>query len=138
MKTYCIACIAIFCLLGSASRLFAEDTNTYNAVIVDRQGVTTDVLNVQYTPDSLSRSSKQSNVLYGWRGHAQVTIPWKKIRRIDFFDSKKEFNAIVMLRDKKKFVRIRVEAKTTEYNGKNSFGGTFRIRAEHIRSIIFK
>ena len=139
MKTYCIACLASFCLFGGASRSFAEDTNTYNAIFVDRQsGVTTEVLNVQYTPDVLNQTSTQSNVLYGWRGHAQITIPWKNIRRIDFFDSKKEYNAIVILRDKKKYVKLRVEAKTTEYNGKNAFGGTFRVRAEHIRSIIFK
>jgi hypothetical protein len=138
MKTSYIACFAVFCLLGGASRLYAGDTNTYNAVFVDRQDVTTDVLNVQYTPDYLNQAARQSHVLYGWRGQAQITIPWKNIHRIDFFDNKKEFNAIVMLRDKKKYVKMRVEAKTTEYSGKNAFGGTFRIRAEHVRSIIFK
>jgi hypothetical protein len=137
MKTYAISCLVIVCLLTGVSRLYAAETNTYNAIFIDRQGVTTGVLNVQYTPDYLHRDTMPQDVLYGWRGHAQITIPWKNIRRIDFIDSREGFNAMVTLRNNIR-VGIRIEAKTTEYIGKNSFGGTFRIRTEHIRAIIFE
>ena len=137
MKTVmALASMAVLLLLSAGAASAAEDEST-NALFIDRQSVTTAVLNISYIPDYLNREDIPAGVLYGWRGLAQITIPWNKISRIDFVDGREGYNAIVTLKDRQR-IHIRIEAKTTEYSGENSFGGTFQIRTEHIRSIIFE
>ena len=137
MKLILFAALLVLATLSGAAPAYAADEPGVNALFIDRQSVTSVVLNIQYQPDYLNREDVPAGVLYGLRGLARITIPWSKIARIDFVDGMDDFNAVVTLKDKKR-IHIRVEAKTTEYSGENSFGGTFQIRTEHIRSIIFE
>lgn len=116
----------------------SDETNTtYKALFIDRQDITSLVINVEYRPDYLNRPTTLPNTLYGFAGNAEITIPWQNIRRIDFFDGSRQFNTAVLLKDDRR-VLMRVDAAGTVYKGTNDYGGLFSLRAEYVRSIIFQ
>jgi len=109
----------------------------YNATFVDNMNITTFVNNVQYQCDYNDKSSANNKfVIYGTRGKSAVTIPWSKIKRIDFIDERENYNAGVSLKDGR-CILIYAELSNSKYTGENDFGGTFKINAEYVRAIIF-
>ena len=118
--------------------LYAEEPPaSVNALFVDRQDITTRVTCVNYRPDYLNEMTVRPNMLYGFRGNAEITIPWSNIRRITFYDGNRQFNTAVLLRDNR-YVLMRTEGSGTVYKGTNDFGGLFNIRADYVRAIIFE
>ncbi len=118
---------------------YAEETKPerYNAAFVDNMNVTTFVSNVQYQSDYNDKSSAGNKfVIHGARGKSSVTIPWSKIKRIDFVDEIENYNAAVSLKDGR-CILIYAVLSNSKYNGENDFGGSFLINAEYVRAIIF-
>jgi len=114
-----------------------QNKQDYNATFVDNMNITTFVNNVQYQCDYNDKSSANNKfVIYGTRGKSTVTIPWSKIKRIDFIDERDNYNAGVSLKDGR-CILIYAELSNSKYTGKNDFGGTFKINAEYVRAIIF-
>jgi sporulation protein YlmC with PRC-barrel domain len=109
----------------------------YKATFVDNMNITTYVNNVQYQCDYNDKSSANNKfVIYGTRGKSTVTIPWSKIKRIDFIDERENYNARVNLKDGRGIL-IYAELSNSKYTGENDFGGSFKINAEYVRAIIF-
>ncbi len=110
---------------------------SYNITFVDNMNITTFVSNVQYQSDHNDKSSANNKfVICGSRGKSAVTIPWSKIKRIDFVDERENYNAVVSLKDGR-CVLIYAVLSNSKYKGENDFGGSFLINAEYVRAIIF-
>jgi hypothetical protein len=137
-RCFCLVCCVIFgVFVGVCASGQENQEKVYNAIVIDRQDITSRVVNIEYKPDYLNEQTVRPNTLYGWRGHATITIPWPDIRRIDFFDGDARFNTEVTLRDKR-HVFLKVEAPGTMYRGTNDYGGIFSIQTEFIRTIAFE
>jgi len=109
----------------------------YKVTFIDNLNVTTYVSNVQYQYDYNDKTSPNNKfVISGLRGKSTVTIPWQKINRIDFVQERKNYNAIVSLKDGRTIL-IYAELSNSKYQGKNDFGGSFKINAEYVQAIIF-
>jgi|GEM_PF-1316511 len=139
MNRFNKAClVGIGVALAGVVWLTAEEPPTpINALFVDRQDITTRVTCVNYRPDYLNEMTVRPNMLYGFRGNAEITIPWTNIRRINFYEGNRQFNTAVLLRDNR-YVLMRTEGSGTVYKGTNDFGGLFNIRADYVRAIIFE
>jgi hypothetical protein len=136
-RTIRLVTLALALAVAGVAWLHAQEgRDTFDATFVDRQDVTTRVTYVHYRPDYLNEMTVRPNMLYGFRGSAEITIPWSNIRRVDFFDGNRQFNTAVQLRDNRR-VFMRVEGAGTTYKGTNDYGGLFSIRAEYVRAIIF-
>ena len=137
MKTHWfVVCAGLLPVLFCGS-LAAEEKESFNATFIDRMDVTSRVHNIEFRPNYMDREvTKAKHVLYGWRGSAQITVPWNNIRRIDFVNGDKRFNAVVTLRDGRR-IHLRIDPANSEYEGLNDFGGVFLIRTQYIRAIIF-
>ena len=109
---------------------------SFSATIIDQQSVTTHVDQLAFKPDYLNKDIVQPQMVYGWRGMAEITIPWANVQRIDLVVIDRRFNCLVTLRNRTR-VPLRIDAANTEYSGTNEYGGILMIRAEYIRSIIF-
>lgn len=111
---------------------------SYNATFIDNMNVTTFVNNVQCKFEYLDTATKNESkyVIFGQRGKSTVTIPWEKIKRIDFLKERDNYNAAVGLKDGRR-VLIYADLANVKYKGKNDFGGSFLINAEYVRAIIF-
>jgi hypothetical protein len=139
MNRFTTACLmGMGVALAGAVWLHAQERPaTFTALFVDRQAITTRVTCVNYRPDYLNEMTVQANMLYGFRGSAEITIPWSNIRQVNFFDGNRQFNTAVLMRDNR-YVLMRTEGAGTVYKGTNDFGGLFNIRAEYVRAIIFE
>ena len=113
-----------------------ENLGSFSATFIDKQSVTSHVHNLKYRPSYLNEEIAKPNTLYGTRGDAEITIPWKNIKRIDFVSFNRKFNAVVTLRDKRQ-INLQIDEANTTYKGDNDFGGVFAIKTDKIRSIIF-
>ncbi|NLF38263.1 hypothetical protein GX586_02385 [bacterium] len=125
---------AVLALAGAACA--AEEQQAFSALIIDQQDVTTHVRNVTFRPDAVNQGIAQPGTLSGWRGYAEVTIPWQKIRRIDLLVIDQRYNAWVTMRDATR-MPLRIEAANTSYMGTNDYGGVYVISTARVRSIIF-
>jgi len=128
--------ILLFASLAFSARA-KSNTSSFSATFIDNLNVTTIVNNVEYKfqyPDS--PASKYKHIIYGRRGKSIVTVPWEKIKRIDFVEDKKNYNAVILLKDNR-IILIYADLANAEYFGFNDFGGSFQINAEYVRSIIF-
>ncbi len=124
-------------LISVAAYAGETKTESYNAAFVDNMNITTFVNNVQYQSDYNDKSSVGNKfVIHGARGKSSVTIPWSKIKRIDFVDEIENYNAAVSLKDGR-CILIYAVLSNSKYNGENDFGGSFLINAEYVRAIIF-
>jgi hypothetical protein len=129
--------VALLCAMATvAVLLHSENAAGLNAIVVDRVGVTSRVEQLVYEAAYLQQERGKAKDLYAWHGYAQVTIPWERIRRIDFVDAEMRDNAVVTTKDRQRVI-VRLDPNT-EYRGTNSFGGEFIIRSEHIRVLIFE
>ncbi|RLD09203.1 MAG: hypothetical protein DRI44_09015 [Chlamydiae bacterium] len=127
----------LFCVFSAAAYAGKTASQNFNAAFIDNMNVTTYVNNVQYKSDYIDKSTTKTKfVICGKRGKSTVTIPWSKIKRIDFVDEKKKYNAVISLKDGRR-VLIYAEFAHSEYKGENDFGGSFLINAEYVRAIIF-
>ena len=133
-KTILLSFIFLLSIAAYAGKTKPE---SYNAAFVDNLNVTTFVSNVQYQSDHNDKSSANNKfVIYGSRGKSAVTIPWSKIKRIDFVDERENYNAVVSLKDGR-CILIFAVLSNSKYKGENDFGGSFLINAEYVRAIIF-
>jgi len=153
-KIFLLLLIFAFCTAAAAEKMNpaaksnspVDNVNTptaqkkkqnYKATFVDNMNITTYVNNVQYQCDYNDKSSANNKfVIYGTRGKSTVTIPWSKIKRIDFIDERENYNAGVSLKDGR-CILIYAELSNSKYTGENDFGGTFKIKAEYVRAVIF-
>jgi len=109
----------------------------YKVIFIDNLNVTTYVSNVEYEYDYNDKTAPNNKfVICGFRGKSTVTIPWQKIKRIDFVKERKNYNAIVSLKDGRTIL-IYAELSNSKYQGKNDFGGSFKINAEYVQALIF-
>jgi len=135
MKNYIffiLAVIFLFCFKIRAE----ENLESFNATFIDKQNVTSRVQNLKYRPRYLNENIASPNSLYGTQGDAEITIPWKNIKRIDFVSFNRKYNAVITLRDKRQ-IHLQIDEANTTYKGDNDFGGVYAIRTDKIRSIIF-
>ena len=127
----------LICMFSLAVYAGETKTESYNAAFVDNMNITTFVHNIQYKSDYIDKSSACNKfVIHGRRGKSVVTIPWSKIKRIDFLEERKNYNSAVSLKDGR-CILIYAELAHSEYIGENDFGGSFLINAEYVRAIIF-
>jgi len=137
MKPICSHGIVLAaCAAAAVVVLHTRTGEALDALVIDRVGVTSRVEQLEYVAAYLQMERGKANELAAWRGHAQITIPWDRIRRIDFVDAELRDNAVVTTKDRQRVI-VRLDP-STEYRGTNSFGGEFLIRTEFIRAIIFQ
>ena len=122
---------------AGGSVLGGQNKQDYKITFIDNLNVTTYVSNVEYQYDYNDKSAPNNKfVICGMRGKSTVTIPWTKIKRIEFVQERKNYNAIVSLKDGRTIL-IYAELSNSKYQGKNDFGGSFKINAEYVQAIIF-
>jgi len=130
----------LFLIFAFSSAVNAElsKQQSYNATFIDNMNVTTFVNDVQCKLEYREMSTQQvsKHVIFGQRGKSTVSIPWEKIKRIDFLKERDNYNAAVRLKDGR-CVLIYADLANVKYKGKNDFGGSFLINSEYVRAIIF-
>jgi len=127
----------LICLFSLAAYAVENEQKVFHATFIDNMNTTTLVQNIQYKCDYIDKSSTNNKfVVCGKRGRSDVTIPWSKIKRIDFLADRKNYNCLVSLNDGRSIL-IYAELSRSKYKGENNFGGSFSINAEYVSAIIF-